>query len=173
MARQRKPKNATEIPIGLQEDLAGAGDAAPLAGEVGRSDSGDRGPFPITTMIVLRVDSRRPKRPPRRSVFFLLTLLLFGTACARASASEATWHHDLSVRLNPETRQLEAEDTITIRARGMIEIALGRRFTVDHLELDGRSVGLAPQGEGESLNRWRVDLGPALREGRLTIGYRG
>jgi len=173
MARQRKQKNPTETPIGLREDLAGAGDAARPAGEAVRSGSGDRRPFPITTMIPLRVDSRRAKRPPRPSAFFLLTLLLFGTACARASASEATWHHDLSVRLDPDVRQLEAEDTITIRGRGVIEIALGRRFTVQHFELDGRSVGVTPQGEGESLNRWRVDLGPAPREGRLTIGYRG
>jgi hypothetical protein len=88
-------------------------------------------------------------------------------------ASETAWHHDLTVRLDPATRQLAAEDVLTIRGRGVIEVALGQRFAVEHLDLDGQPVGLAFQGGGESAHRWRVDLGPSTRERRLAIRYRG
>ncbi|MFI5340252.1 MAG: M1 family metallopeptidase, partial [Candidatus Methylomirabilales bacterium] len=112
-------------------------------------------------------------RLPRRSGFLLLTLMLWAAAWGTAAASDTTWHHDLTVRLAPETRQLAAEDTITIRGRGVVEFALGPRFTVEHLDLDGQPVGLVTQGEGEPMHHWRVDLGPSPRAGRVTVRYHG
>jgi len=120
-----------------------------------------------------RTDDCIRKTPPRRSCSLLLTLMLWAAASGTARGSEAAWHHDLSARLDPETRQLTAEDIITIRGRGLSEFALGPRFTIDHLDLDGQPVGRAPQGGGEIANHWRVDLGPSARVGRLTIRYHG
>jgi aminopeptidase N len=120
-----------------------------------------------------RADGCIFKPPPRRLGSLLLALMLWAAAWGTAAASEAPWHHELNLRLNPESRQLAAEDVITIRGRGVIEFALGPGFTVEQLDLDGQPLGLAPQGEGGPLNHWRVDLGPSTRVGRLTVRYRG
>lgn len=82
-------------------------------------------------------------------------------------------HHDLAVRLEPATREVSVEDTITVPAGRPLEFDLGRQFTVQRAEVDGAPAAIAPAGAPGQQRRWRLAAEPAPHPRRVALSYRG
>ncbi len=97
-----------------------------------------------------------------RPLAFLAALAL----AASAAAATVPWH-DLSVRIDPQTRILQGRDTISFDAARAVTLVLSARFRVNALRADGRRVR-APEPPSGGL--WRIAL-PAAR--RIELSWSG
>lgn len=98
-----------------------------------------------------------------RAARIAAALLLFAVALA-AGAVPA---HDISVRIDPQTRRLEGRDSIRLDSSRPVTLVLSARFRVDALAVDGRRVR-APTRPKEG---WQRIALPAAR--RIELRWRG
>ncbi|MCW5622179.1 MAG: hypothetical protein KIS79_13820, partial [Burkholderiales bacterium] len=101
------------------------------------------------------------------SVLTLLTLL--HSASARDTAPLHV-EHDISVDLDPHTRQLRVEDNVMLRGQGRVEITLSARYHVEHASIDGRA--LSRSGVRDDLHTYEVMLSGEADQ-RLHLQYSG
>ncbi len=105
----------------------------------------------------------------------LLAALLFvvSAACARAEVSQV--HHEIVLALNPETRVLRAEDTLTVTGAGEFSFALGPEFSIQSLNLDKRElpVETAPPKVREGLSWRTLQLGAKNGTHEIKLRYQG
>jgi hypothetical protein len=80
-------------------------------------------------------------------------------------------HQDLSIRLDPRTRELSGQAQITLPG-GKVLLTLGAQFEVLELRVDGRATGLTSIRNGER-QQWTLDLGASPAVHRVELGYRG
>jgi aminopeptidase N len=100
-------------------------------------------------------------------------LLLALPLCGLSSESVASPPHmDLSVRLDPGTRELSAQGAITLQASGTRQLALGAQFEALELKVDGRAIDRASVRDGER-QVWALDLGATADAHRIDLHYRG
>ena len=71
-----------------------------------------------------------------------LLLVFFVAAWGTAAESAQLLHHEIDVRLDPESRALEATDVIEVTGRERIRLALAPWLAIESLRIDGRSVAL-------------------------------
>jgi hypothetical protein len=95
-----------------------------------------------------------------------------GVAFELAWATQSL-HHDITVRLEPVTRELIVEDAIAIQDASTVDFTLARRFTVEQVLLDGSPVTVTPQPASMQRNQWRVPLGASPPAHTLVVRYRG
>jgi hypothetical protein len=97
-------------------------------------------------------------------------LLLLVGGVAAAGVPRAPVEHDLTVRIDPATRELVGEDRLLLPPSGPVTLALAARFTVERIVLDGRP--LAEAGRVDRGRRlWRLPASDAAR--RVEIRWRG
>jgi len=117
----------------------------------------------------------------RFPVLFFLALLI-----STAWGKQPTVRYDLAVTIEPSTRELAANATITIELADATEIALAREFVVESLRIDGKPEARAGTERGEHRiwmlapkrgsriieARWRGTLAPLDRgqDHRQTLG---
>lgn len=101
--------------------------------------------------------------------------LLLCLAALPVRAEITRLHHDLTVRLDPETRELAADDTLTFTGNGEIALALGAAFSIEAATLDNQALPLQPGGTGrtDGLPYWAIKLGDEPAAHTLTLRYRG
>lgn len=87
-----------------------------------------------------------------------LGLALLGLLLPVAAVGQGL-HQALSVRLEPATRLLAVEATLTAQDMPTLELALDRRYRVEAATLDGRPLTALPSAHGP-WNRWRIPLDP-------------
>jgi hypothetical protein len=102
---------------------------------------------------------------------FLPAFLLPGSAVA-ASGQPAVVHHDLSVRLHPQTRSLEGVDTLAVHTGGepFLSFVLSPAATVQKVSAGGKDLPFAFEG-----GALRVFLSPETSGNgdlSLTVAYR-
>ena len=113
-----------------------------------------------------------------RAAAFLAALLCAGLSCAAEPA------HDISVRIDPQTRALRGRDRISLDTARATTLVLASRFRIDSLAVDGRRIRAQPVGAhafqritlpaGRRVElRWSGALDPLNRslEHRDTLGY--
>jgi aminopeptidase N len=118
-----------------------------------------------------RSTHRIPARLPvggLRVLALLATVAAFGSAPARTDGA-VHLTHDLAVRLDPVSREFQAEDTIRLHASGLVEFALSDRLRVEHLSLDGTPQKVVPRPGGGHLTRYRIALGPGVRSHTVAV----
>ena len=98
----------------------------------------------------------------RRGAAFALFLLAAHVSLA------APPHLDLAVRLDPETRELQA--TAELAAPGPLRFALHRSLAITAARADGAAARFEPEGEVAGQRVWRIDAGPGAR---VRIDYGG
>jgi aminopeptidase N len=100
-------------------------------------------------------------------------LLICSSTFAWAEISQI--HHDLAVTLNPETRELSVEDSITVTGKGKFTFALGPEFSVNSLRLDGRDLPVKPVSVNvrEGLSWQSVELGDQTSPHHIKLIYQG
>jgi aminopeptidase N len=102
-----------------------------------------------------------------RPVVALLLALAILDVLAASAPGAVPVHHDIDLRLWPETGRLEAVDRIELQGFPEIEVTLAPGLAVQRARLDGRSVPVRGQN-----GSWRIE-GEA-REGKvLTLEYGG
>ena len=98
-----------------------------------------------------------------------LRATLFATLVLAASVAAAVPVHDLSVRIDPQTRLLEGRDTIRFDSPRPVTLVLSPRFKVGSLVVDGRRLR-APEPPQKGPHGWeelqRIAL-PAARRVEL------
>ena len=102
----------------------------------------------------------------------MVAVAAFGPMNATAGEGDRL-SHDLAVRLEPITRELWAEDTVTNPPGKQLVFGLHQRLQPERILLDGVPVTAVKELHGGDLVRWRI---PAARAGavrRVTIAYRG
>jgi len=106
---------------------------------------------------------------------YLLAALLFAVSatCARAEISQV--HHEIVLTLNPETRVLQAEDTLTVTGTGEFSFALGPEFSIQGLSLDKHElpVETAPPKVREGLSWRTLQLGAKNSTHEIKLRYQG
>jgi hypothetical protein len=93
-------------------------------------------------------------------------------APAEPSAAPAGLHHDLVVRLDPVSREVIAEDVITLQDGDGVEFSLDRRFAVERVLADGVPAYVTSRAVSAQRNLWRVTLDRSPPR-TLTVRYRG
>lgn len=96
-------------------------------------------------------------------------------------AAPASWaevsglHHDLTVSIDPATRQLRAEDTITFTGQGSLQLLLAPHFSVTQLSVDDKAVPIASARREivAGLRVWQLDLDKDPRARRINLAYAG
>jgi hypothetical protein len=99
----------------------------------------------------------------------LLVVVLALVPAQACGAPSPTIHHDLTIRLDPQSRALVGEDTLSLPGRDPVELRLDPRFAVESLALDGGARGITRRGPG----RWQVEPGSGAAGRTLRIRYRG
>lgn len=104
---------------------------------------------------------------------FCVLLLCLAALPARAEVTRL--HHDLTVRLDPETRELAADDTLTFTGNGEIALALSAEFSIEAAALDNQALSLQPSDARRTngLPYWTIKLGDEPAAHTLTLRYRG
>jgi aminopeptidase N len=87
--------------------------------------------------------------------FFVAASLVLPPSISGLTAAEAgaPTHHEVDVRLDPESRNVTISDVITVSGRQEIQVRLAPWLTVKHLLLDGRALPVPA-----SANMWRTGL---------------
>lgn len=98
-----------------------------------------------------------------------LALLLACFPAASASSIAAPVAYDITVRIDPATRELNGTGTIVAEPGRPVEIILARRFEVDSITIDGKPAP-APRAIGRLLV-WL--LGTAKTPRRVEVRWRG
>lgn len=96
----------------------------------------------------------------------VLALFLLCIACSGMCAAPA---YDISVRLDPATRELNGTATIVVAPGAEAGVALAQRFKVSRITLDG--VALAPPRPQHGLATWTIPA--ATRERKLAVRWSG
>ncbi|HET9700411.1 MAG TPA: M1 family aminopeptidase [Burkholderiales bacterium] len=104
----------------------------------------------------------------RRSVL-AAALLLAAVSGASALPAGETPHYDISVRLDPVTRSLEGEATLTLPPDAS-RLALGTRFQLQSISAGGEPLSTRTAREG---GYQLIELPPARRGQPVTIRWRG
>lgn len=120
---------------------------------------------------ILRLMARLPVGG-LRALALMAAVAAFGSAPAKTEGAFRLTH-DLAVRLDPTSREFRAEDTITLRARGLVEFALSEGLRVERLSLDGTPQQVLSQPGDGHLTRYRIALGPGRGSHRLAVRYGG
>ncbi len=94
-------------------------------------------------------------------------LLLFGLFSSLAEAAVTSVDHQLTVRLDPASRTLNVEDTMTLGGSGEAVFHLARPLRITGLTVNGRKTAVQRDGE-----RVRLPLGEGNRH-RVTLRYQG
>jgi len=68
----------------------------------------------------------------------IAALWLAGAQHALAGARDVEVAHELDVRLDPSTRALHVTDTVALRGRGVVEVALRADYRIETATLDGQ-----------------------------------
>ena len=82
-------------------------------------------------------------------------------------------HHNLAVRLEPSTRDLIVEDTISVQGTTVVEFTLASQLAVDQVLVDGSPIAVATQAVPTQGNRWRVPLNLSRNARTLVVRYHG
>jgi aminopeptidase N len=109
----------------------------------------------------------------RRLRLVLALLCVWIVLAPREARATPGIHHDLAVRLDPASRELIAEDAITVQGGGIVEFTLARRFSVERVLVDGAPVAVFPQPAQAQRNRWRIPVGSSLHARMVVVRYRG
>lgn len=107
---------------------------------------------------------------PTRPVGALLFLLMIGPAAVAQKPLAHPVHHELQIALQPATRLLRVEDRITLSANGLVEVAVGLQFDLQHATLDGLELP-APEKTNER-QRWSLELRGGANH-QLVLRYAG
>jgi len=100
---------------------------------------------------------------------------------ARVAAGLALWasiaaaqppHEELTLRLNPQTRELDALAVIALQSSGQVYLTLGSRFEVTELTLNGQALNRRSERVGEH-QRWVLMFGKREGTQRVVVRYRG
>src|SRR4051812_46930705 len=94
-----------------------------------------------------------------RCVRAWLALVIAIVACSDVFAATA---YDITVRIDPATRELSASATIVVPRSRATEIALGQRFKIESISLDGAAMPAAQAMHGLSV--WRLDAANVERK---------
>ena len=116
----------------------------------------------------------RTNPEPHRQSARLRSLLLGAWILVAVPAVEAApgLHHDLTVRLDPVSRELAVEDTIA--QPGVAPwFTLDRRFTVEQVLMDGVPVAITARPGPAHRLHWQVSSGSTTPPRTLSIRYRG
>jgi len=84
------------------------------------------------------------------------------SAGSAVHAATAAVSYRLEIRLDPVTRELAGEATITVRDAAPFDLLLNPRFEIDSIRLDGQPARARPRRDGD-LNRWSLPGGPPAR----------
>ena len=106
---------------------------------------------------------------------FLLSLLLFASAIPSAWAEITQAHHELTIRLNPETRELIGADTISLSGKGELVFMLGSQFSIEHLILDHHEMAstISCEHTAEDICSMRLPLGNKQTVHEIALSYKG
>ena len=118
----------------------------------------------------------------RLAAFFAAAICALALPAAAATAPVAA--HQISVRIEPDTRFIQGKDSIRFDAPHAATLVLSARLHVDSLAVDGRRIGLSgkPDGRFQRITlpaarridlRWSGTLAPLERnlDHRGTLGY--
>jgi aminopeptidase N len=88
----------------------------------------------------------------------LLVLLAVGITAPAGGSQPAgsEVHHDLRITLDPATRELQAEDTISTTGSVDIDLALSAQFEIDQFTLNGQPVKPSSDTDAEGRTHWRL-----------------
>jgi len=100
---------------------------------------------------------------------FALAVPIHATA---ANEHVQSVHLELSMRLVPQTRVLEAHAALTCECGGPVTVSLGSRFSADQPLVDGAAARL-DHTSGEMQQQWRIELPQAPTRHRIELRYRG
>ena len=101
-------------------------------------------------------------------------LLALPAAVASRAAEPAASppHQDLTLSLDPRTRELVVEAVMTLRAGGTASLALGTQFEVSELKVDGQAADRAiTRNAGRQV--WALKFGEIPANHRIELRYRG
>ena len=96
-----------------------------------------------------------------------LRATLFATLMLAASVAAAVPLHDLSVRIDPQTRLLEGRDTIRFDSPRPVTLVLSPRFKVGSLVVDGRQLRAAEPAQAQGWEELQRIALPAARRVEL------
>lgn len=105
----------------------------------------------------------------------VLGALLFALSATCAQAEISQVHHELAITLDTATRELQAEDTLTLTGSGELSFALGPEFSIQGVSLDQRDLPIeAAQAKLRDGLSWRtVQLGAQTAAHQIKLRYRG
>ncbi len=108
-------------------------------------------------------------------LFGLLLWVVSATSiAAEADNPYGQVHHDLTVILDPATREFRAEDSITVTGKGKLTFALGLEFALKNLSLNNRGVTAELNPSPQEGLSWRsVELGDQVSTHLLKLAYQG
>lgn len=108
--------------------------------------------------------------------FSLGILLQITAACAGVSGASARisdLHHDLRLRLEPASQELNAEDRVSFNAQGTVRFALGAMLTLTRLVVDGKEFPLPPRETSQGSALWEIELAGSGTRHTVEIHYHG
>jgi hypothetical protein len=91
----------------------------------------------------------------------------------RDGLAGSSLHQELTIRLDPVTRELTAEAEIRAQGLPVVEFALARQFTVERLLVNGASAPISPHRAQAFRNRWRIPVRSSPLSQTVTVRYRG
>lgn len=99
----------------------------------------------------------------------VLAFCVAGSAAAADLILSATVANDVTVRIDPATRELSGTSIITVEPGRPVTLALARRFAIERITVDGKPAA-APQA---SASRLVWSLGTARTARRIVVSWRG
>ena len=102
----------------------------------------------------------------------LVVLAMSCTTTLAQPTGAGGMHHDLHVVLDPATRELQAEDTITLAGDTSVGLELSTQFAIEQFTIDAVPVASKPELLADGRARWTLETeGPGSH--RIVLRYHG